>query len=175
MDNTLLHKRSKYKEKRPEGTEYIFAAKWDSVLKTHNIHGLWPENSIVNPLIIEWDQHKLLNFKIQIFGLQTTSLLEILKETWVSELHYSNQDFWKHEWEKHGRCMPLEYEKLNSKYLKVLEPASTNQISDYFLQTIGLYEFFLKVNLLDESKHTQIYHYLDKNFKLLDSEQIFIN
>ena len=70
-----------------------------SLIKTNNtwhIHGLWPQYSEDSyPTYcktVSFDLNKL------------NSILSKLEKYWYSE-DEKNEDFWCHEWKKHGSCM----------------------------------------------------------------------
>jgi ribonuclease I len=98
-------------------TEYIY---YDLALKkchtsdAYTIHGLWPE---YNHTL--WPQFCGLH---QSFNLsELTPLKYLLNKFWKS-CEGQSETFWQHEWEKHGRCQPL------------------NQLQ-YFNKTINLYNY----------------------------------
>lgn len=97
---------------------YLFALQWNYLTNNHTIHGLWPQLS----------EHRWPEFctteKFDINQIQ--NLVPILNIVWpsVNSRHdneyneynevcgdddnginiYSNNDFWKHEWMRHGTC-----------------------------------------------------------------------
>lgn len=59
----------------------------------YTIHGLWPNFGFYCP-------NKPFNLtKLEPIGDQ-------LEEYWPSCFHHSNEWLWKHEWTKHGSCIP---------------------------------------------------------------------
>jgi len=115
-----------------------------SLLKTGDrwhIHGLWPqytENSY--PTFckkVEFDINKL------------SSILPELNEYWYSQ-DEKPDEFWQHEWEKHGSCMFQEMDELQ-----------------YFSTTLGLYKKALENGLAE--------HFLQENDKSLVPLDIDLN
>jgi ribonuclease I len=86
-----------------------------------SIHGLWPQYSLNN-----YPKYcKKIDFKIE----KLNSIIEELKEKWYSN-EETNEDFWKHEYEKHGSCMFCDLNEL-----------------EYFKKTILLFDYVIKENL----------------------------
>jgi len=86
-----------------------------------HIQGLWPQLNMNNyPTFcrnVKFDMKKL------------SPLLMDLKKVWYSDKE-QNEDFWKHEWEKHGTCM---FKNMNE--------------YDYFNAALTLYYEALTLNL----------------------------
>jgi ribonuclease I len=88
---------------------------------TFSIHGLWPQYTKQSyPTYC-----KNVTFDIK----NIEQLLPQLNEKWYSTKE-KNEDFWKHEYEKHGSC--------------VFTPLTEKE---YFEQTIKLYDTAIKENL----------------------------
>lgn len=64
--------------------------------KGWSIHGLWPQYS----------KNKYPSFCKKVdFNIETLNpILKELNENWYSNTE-KNEEFWKHEWEKHGSCV----------------------------------------------------------------------
>lgn len=86
-----------------------------------SIHGLWPQTTIDNyPTYckkVDFDINTLL------------PIMNELKINWYSTME-KNEDFWKHEWEKHGSCTWTEMNEL-----------------EYFSNALNLFEEAKKLNL----------------------------
>jgi len=86
-----------------------------------SIHGLWPQyNKNQYPTFC-----KEVNFDIN----KLEPILKDLNEKWYSEDN-KNENFWKHEWEKHGSCMFTELDEL-----------------EYFEKTLELFDTALQIDL----------------------------
>ena len=85
-----------------------------------SIHGLWAQyNKNQYPTFC-----KKVNFDIN----KLEPILKELNEKWYSE--DKNENFWKHEWEKHGSCMFIELNEL-----------------EYFEKTLELFDTALQIDL----------------------------
>ena len=93
--------------------------------KTYSIHGLWPQYSKNKyPTFC-----KSVDFSID----KLESLMGELNKYWYSTKE-KNEDFWKHEYEKHGSCMfkeMTEYEYFNTTLSLYFEAVSLNIIKKY--------------------------------------------
>ena len=86
-----------------------------------SIHGLWPQyNKNQYPTFC-----KNVNFDIK----KLEPILKELNEKWYS-IEEKNENFWKHEWEKHGSCMFIELNEL-----------------EYFEKTLELFDTALQIDL----------------------------
>ena len=98
---------------------------------TFSIHGLWPQYSTTSyPTYctnVTFDANKL------------QPIISKLNESWYSTQE-KNEDFWKHEYEKHGSC--------------VFTPMSE---LEYFQKTLDLYQEAIKEDLPK--------HFYDENTK----------
>jgi len=65
---------------------------------TLSIHGFWPQTDIKN--------YPSYCKKIT-FDTKAIEPIEELKTYWYSNME-KDEDFWKHEWEKHGSCVLTE-------------------------------------------------------------------
>lgn len=62
----------------------------------YNIHGLWPQyNTSAYPSWCPGSPYQNV----------TDPLLPRMNSSWNVECTTSNQDFWSHEWDKHGTCV----------------------------------------------------------------------
>ena len=88
---------------------------------TWSIHGLWPQ----------YDNNKYPTFckKVNFSYEKLEPIISELKMFWYSNKG-KNDDFWKHEWQKHGSCMFI----------------PMNEFS-YFNKTLELYKQALKLDL----------------------------
>ena len=62
----------------------------------YSIHGLWPQTSSI--------KYPTYCKKVDFYISTLTPIMNELEENWYST-EEKNQDFWKHEWEKHGSCV----------------------------------------------------------------------
>ena len=62
----------------------------------YSIHGLWPQTSLI--------KYPTYCKKVNFYISSLTPIMDELKENWYST-EEKNEDFWKHEWEKHGSCV----------------------------------------------------------------------
>jgi hypothetical protein len=95
-------------------TEYILALQDDCGFES--IHGLWPdpEDTCTNCTSEAFDESKL-----------TSSTLSDMNKYWPTCVSgNTNEDFWSHEWSKHGTCTGMSQE-------------------DYFSQAISLYKKYV--------------------------------
>ena len=95
-----------------------------ALIKEHNnsisIHGLWPQtNKVSYPSFC-----KNVDFNMK----ELTPIIDKLNKYWYSDCE-KNEDFWKHEYQKHGSCMFKEMSEF-----------------DYFSKTLELYESALKTD-----------------------------
>ena len=98
-----------------------------SLIKEENgwsIHGLWPQYS----------ENKYPSFCKKIdFNIETLNpILKELNENWYSNID-KNEDFWKHEWEKHGSCV---FSEINE--------------YEYFNKTLDLFKTAIQTGLPEE-------------------------
>ena len=86
-----------------------------------SIHGLWPQ----------YNKHQYPSFCREVnFDINKLEpILKDLNEKWYSEDN-KNENFWKHEWEKHGSCMFIELDEL-----------------EYFEKTLELFDTALQIDL----------------------------
>ena len=120
---------------------YYLSLKKDK--ETYTIHGLWPQYSKTSyPKFC-----KKVNFSID----SLEPIIEELNKKWDSSKE-SNDEFWKHEYTKHGSCMFIELTEL-----------------EYFQKTLYLYNYVISNNILDnyDKNLNQILIPFDLNFKLI--------
>lgn len=107
-----------------------------------SIHGLWPQ----------YNKSSYPSFcKKVTFNIETLKpIIDRLNAIWYS-IEEPNQDFWKHEWEKHGSCMFQELNELQ-----------------YFQKTIDLYKFCIENDIINNyAKDNKAMIPFDLNFKLI--------
>lgn len=112
-----------------------------------SIHGLWPQTSINSyPTFckdVEFDVTKL------------DPIISKLNEYWYSD-EEPNENFWKHEWEKHGSCMYNDCDEF-----------------EYFNKAIELYESIIKndiiINKYLKTKTESMIPY-DREFNLISND-----
>ena len=89
-----------------------------------SIHGLWPQNTPTDyPTYC-----KRVSFNIN----QLNPIMDKLQKYWYST-EEKNEDFWKHEWQKHGSCVFVNITEFN-----------------YFNITLKLYEDAIKMDIPKE-------------------------
>lgn len=64
------------------------------------LHGLWPDSN-GKQYPTECDKSSKYNYD--------EDELPIMKNLWPSLFNLNNDDFWSHEWSKHGTCWALNY------------------------------------------------------------------
>ena len=95
-----------------------------------SIHGLWAQyNKNQYPTFC-----KKVNFDIN----KLEPILKELNEKWYSE-EDKNENFWKHEWEKHGSCVFTEIDELT-----------------YFKTTLSLFVDAVQTNIIEKYKKNEI-------------------
>lgn len=81
---------------KQENYYYLSLLKDDNLEEGWSIHGLWPQNA---------DNSYPSYCRIVTFDIiLLQSIIDELNKYWCSNME-KNEDFWKHEWEKHGSCM----------------------------------------------------------------------
>ena len=86
-----------------------------------SIHGLWPQYSK--------NSYPTFCKKVKFDINKLESILPELNEKWYSN-EEKNEDFWKHEWEKHGSCMFLDMNE-----------------EEYFKKTLDLFTIAQQIDL----------------------------
>ncbi len=112
---------------------YLSLIKESNGEKPYSIHGLWPQNNIDNPK--DYPTY-CRNVTFSVYEIKP--LLSKLKLYWYSGNNINPNDlddenFWKHEYEKHGSCM---FEQLNE--------------YDYFNITLNLYQEVIDTDIPDK-------------------------
>ncbi len=108
---------------------------------SYSIHGLWPQNTLHDyPTYC-----KNLDFDLD----KLNPIMNSLKTKWYSK-KTSNEDFWKHEYLKHGSCVFSSMSEL-----------------EYFSKTLELYDYVINNNIIDnyDKKLNQILIPFDLEFK----------
>lgn len=108
-----------------------------------SIHGLWPQYS---------DNSYPQFCKKTVFNIEKLQPIILdLNKFWYSGTE-PNEEFWKHEWEKHGTCMFNDSDEF-----------------DYFKTALSLYVEVIQSNIIDKFKlekdGLQIKIPIDLNFK----------
>jgi len=84
------------KKDKHENYYYLSLLKDSDLESGWSIHGLWPQNADNSyPTFC-----RKVTFDIKLLE----SIIDDLNTYWCSYMK-KNEDFWKHEWEKHGSCM----------------------------------------------------------------------
>ena len=111
----------KMKEIKKNDTDKFYYLSLIKETEGWSIHGLWPQyNKNQYPSFC-----REVNFDIN----KLEPILKDLNEKWYSEDN-KNENFWKHEWEKHGSCMFTELNEL-----------------EYFEKTLELFDTALQIDL----------------------------
>jgi ribonuclease I len=111
----------KMKEIKKNDTDKFYYLSLIKETEGWSIHGLWPQyNKNQYPSFC-----REVNFDIN----KLEPILKDLNEKWYSEDN-KNENFWKHEWEKHGSCMFIELDEL-----------------EYFEKTLELFDTALQIDL----------------------------
>ena len=111
----------KIKEIKKNDTDKFYYLSLIKETEGWSIHGLWPQyNKNQYPSFC-----REVNFDIN----KLEPILKDLNEKWYSEDN-KNENFWKHEWEKHGSCMFTELDEL-----------------EYFEKTLELFDTALQIDL----------------------------
>lgn len=107
----------------PRNKFYYLSLKKDTVW---SIHGLWPQYSK--------NEYPCYCKKVSFDINKLKPILTELNTHWYSTKE-QNEDFWKHEWEKHGSCMFTDMEEL-----------------EYFKTALSLYVDAVQTNIIDKFK-----------------------
>jgi len=111
----------KMKEIKKNDTDKFYYLSLIKETEGWSIHGLWPQyNKNQYPSFC-----REVNFDIN----KLEPILKDLNEKWYSEDN-KNENFWKHEWEKHGSCMFTELDEF-----------------EYFEKTLELFDTALQIDL----------------------------
>ena len=111
----------KMKEIKKNDTDKFYYLSLIKETEGWSIHGLWAQyNKNQYPSFC-----REVNFDIN----KLEPILKDLNEKWYSEDN-KNENFWKHEWEKHGSCMFIELDEL-----------------EYFEKTLELFDTALQIDL----------------------------
>jgi len=106
-----------------EITEYILALQDDCGFES--IHGLWPdpEDTCTYCTEEEFDESEL-----------TSSTLAQMNKYWPTcESGNSNEDFWSHEWSKHGTCSGLSQEDYFSDAISLYNKYKSECVTDCYI------------------------------------------
>ena len=90
------------------------------------IHGLWPQ--------LDKDNYPTFCKPVVFDESKLSSILPDLNKYWHSN-RGSNENFWEHEWKKHGSCM---FQNMNE--------------FDYFNKTLELFAFVKNSNIIEKYK-----------------------
>jgi len=95
-----------------------------------SIHGLWPQYSE--------NEYPSFCKKVEFDINKLNPILSDLETYWYSTKE-TNEDFWKHEWEKHGSCVFTEINELT-----------------YFKTTLSLFVDAVQTNIIEKYKKNEI-------------------
>ena len=112
---------------------------------TWSIHGLWPQYSE--------NEYPSFCKKVDFDIDKLKPILTELKQFWYSTKD-TNEDFWKHEWQKHGSCVFTEIDELT-----------------YFKTTLSLYVDCIQNDCIDKYKKndTQSLVPISLDFKIISN------
>lgn len=86
-------------------------------------------------------------------------MLKDLNTYWPSLASNNNNDFWNHEWKKHGTCVNFSEAKTNKKY------TSIDDSIIYFEKSLEIYKKLDVENFLKQNSFFYTYNDLVKRFK----------
>ncbi len=125
----------------PPCNYYVYALTRKNTHNPFTIHGLW----------CQYDEHHWPEYctKDQFNLTKLEPLQDKLNKYWISD-EESNEDFWKHEWEKHGTC-------------------TTMDEFQFFNKTLLLYDTLLKdgLNKTCDFSSTECKLTVNKNFNFV--------
>lgn len=88
------------------GNSNVLALKRCNESITFTIHGLWSENM---------EYCNGTDFNMNELSIIDTELNKMWYSCYTNSSNYNNADFWKHEWDKHGKCFNYtEYDYFNN-------------------------------------------------------------
>jgi len=105
----------------PTGIDFYYLSLIKETDNTYSIHGLWPQYTK--------NSYPSYCKKVKFSEEALISIMEDLNKFWYSD-RGQNDDFWKHEYEKHGSCMYVSMTELQ-----------------YFSKTIELYHKAIELGL----------------------------
>ena len=111
---------------------YYLALKRENINNSWSIHGLWPQ----------YDSKSYPKYcqNIKFDPTKIKLIIDELNKFWYST-EEKNEDFWCHEWEKHGTCMfdqSDEFEYFKRALSLFVEVHQSDCIKDYPLEKDGL-------------------------------------
>lgn len=133
-------------EDEPKTKFYYLSLKKDPNKKSEwSIHGLWPQYSE--------NEYPSFCKKVEFDIEKLKPIIPELKQFWYSTKD-TNEDFWKHEWQKHGSCIFTEMDELT-----------------YFKTTLSLYLDCIQNNCIDKYKknETQALVPISLDFKIISN------
>lgn len=146
-----------------QNTIYIFALKWTKLKEKHTIHGLWPERP-VNPNCADWQESELNDLQKDLLD-NGINLKDYLSQVWESDLNKDNVSFWKHEYQKHGKCMPEPWYDLKDQMYE--------QICNYHYLKLVLLLYYKHIAQLEQTnKKQQIEYHYDLHFNLVEERNL---
>eukprot|EP00597_Dinobryon_sp_UTEXLB2267_P002339 CAMPEP_0170073124 /NCGR_PEP_ID=MMETSP0019_2-20121128/10594_1 /TAXON_ID=98059 /ORGANISM="Dinobryon sp., Strain UTEXLB2267" /LENGTH=146 /DNA_ID=CAMNT_0010282445 /DNA_START=192 /DNA_END=632 /DNA_ORIENTATION=- len=105
-------------------TEYVLALQDDCKFGYDTIHGLWPDpaSSCTTCTSEVFSESKL-----------SSTTLSNMKKYWPTCQSGTNDDFWSHEWSKHGTCSGLSQDAYFSKALSLYSTYGSKCTTDCYL------------------------------------------
>lgn len=129
---------------------YYLSLKRVNINTPWSIHGLWPQYSYNS--YPSYCSNEKFDFN------KLTLLIDDLNKYWYST-EGKNEDFWKHEWEKHGTCM---FDKLDE--------------FDYFKKSLTLFVDVLQKDVIKkyplEKNGLQVKIPFNKQFEIINTDII---
>eukprot|EP01035_Chromulina_nebulosa_P027821 gene27821-36639_t len=105
-------------------SEYVLALQDDCKFGYDTIHGLWPDpaSSCTSCTTEVFSESKL-----------SSTTLSGMKKYWPTCQSGTNDDFWSHEWSKHGTCTGLTQDAYFSKALSLYSSYGSKCTTDCYL------------------------------------------
>ncbi|CAP79036.1 ribonuclease T2-like [Penicillium rubens] len=106
------------------------------------IHGLWPDNCDGTYEASCDSKRAYSNITAILQDQNLGDLVDYMDEYWV-DMNGDNEDFWSHEWNKHGTCINTIEPSCYSDY------KAQEEVGDYFQKTVELFKTLDTYKALD--------------------------
>ena len=110
------------KVKKNDSNKFYYLSLINEGENKWSIHGLWPQYNK--------NQYPTFCNKVDFDIKKLDLILSELEKYWYSYNKKDDENFWKHEWEKHGSCMFTEMNEF-----------------DYFNKTLELYNTAIQIDI----------------------------
>ncbi|EKV13781.1 Ribonuclease T2, putative [Penicillium digitatum] len=97
------------------------------------IHGLWPDNCDGTYQSYCDSERAYSNITAILQGQGLCDLVDYMEEYWV-DINGDNENFWSHEWSKHGTCINTIDPSCYSSY------KPQEEVGDFFKKTVNLFK-----------------------------------